>query len=175
MGFKNRLVEILVGFCAGVVDAIPGISGVSVLLIADLYEDMLNDLTKLSELRLVGIKRLFIRNNDPSVSKRSKWSTICVAFGAVFGVILSVLTIDLLLDSYKNAVFGLFIGIIPVSGYLVLRRDLQSYYNTDLLLIAVGAMLSGSVSILADNLYPSLSLMLLLGMIVSVAMLLPSL
>lgn len=133
----------LKGAAMGIAEAIPGVSGGTLAFITGIYEELLRTINAIN---LQNIKLLF---SDP----RKFWLVINGHFllwllvGMGGGLVFGVLVISHLLVSQKEALWGLFFGLVLASAYF-LSKDVR-WHSKSILLALGGALLSYLITTLA--------------------------
>ncbi len=110
---KNEILNVLSGFCIGIADTIPGVSGATIALIIGIYEDL-----------ITSIKKLNIKFLIPIV--------IGVVIGWLFGVEMVVPASE----KYPLHVAALFCGLILAS----VHRPIKECKERGLKQILIGAL-----------------------------------
>ena len=190
--FKKSWLYLILGFCMGIVDAIPGISGSTVSLLVKQYEFVMRTFSKiLSKFFLMqgfkSVKRGFESFSITPIKNHfyefKLYIPILLGIGIVVGILLSFVTIARLIENYELIMMKLFfIFTLGVSiYYLYLHKQIfkENYkkptpmvtFSVSLFLILV------LLSYYTDNSLSTLSLIIfsIAGFISIVAMLLPGL
>ena len=190
--FKKSWLYLILGFCMGIVDAIPGISGSTVSLLVKQYEFVMRTFSKiLSKFFIVqgfkSVKRGFDSFSITPIKNHfyefKLYIPMLLGVGIVVGILLSFVTIARLIENYELIMMKLFFMFtLGVSiYYLYLHKQIfkENYkkptpmvtFSVSLFLILV------LLSYYTDNSISTLSLIVfsIAGFISIVAMLLPGL
>jgi len=135
----------IAGFCMGVAELIPGISGSTIAVIFKIYPNLISILTNLR-----------LKNFTVSISKLSKTFQLSLSIPLMISMIIAILLcskgIDWLLNDYKEY-FSLFLGssMIFLSIYVAnfFKDALQNPYL--LIFLLVGVILGFFINILDIN------------------------
>ncbi|MEE2931396.1 MAG: DUF368 domain-containing protein [Bacteroidota bacterium] len=162
----------LKGMGMGIANVIPGVSGGTIALITNIYEELIESLKSCN---LKALKML-ISLNFKEFARYTNLNFLIIVFG---GSIISVFGIawvfDFLFTNYPKYIWGFFFGLILSSIYYIGKRVLMWNYVTKLSLI-IGALLAISISFLSFSQENSnLFYVFLCGIIGVSGMLLPGL
>lgn len=169
--------KVIIGFLTGITDAVPGVSGATILLLFGIYEDTIKEASTV----LYGTTREFlkcVRKGELSISNTSSIRhLLLVGTGILFGALSMALLVDRLLKTNPNVIFGFFAGVILASGIVILYRDVGSkvsdYNIQKSVLILVGVVISVLISIVSISLGNSIPVLLFSGAIATFGMVLP--
>lgn len=169
--------KVIVGFLTGITDAVPGVSGATVLLLFGIYEDTI----KKASTVLYGTTGDFLRNAIKGELTISNTDSIrhllLLSTGIFFGALGMTLLVDRLLKTNPSPIFGFFAGIILGSGIVILYRDVGSkvsdYSIQKSVLILVGVIISILISIVSIGLGNSIPVLIFSGAIATFGMVLP--
>ena len=170
-----------VGLLMGSADAVPGISGGTVALIAGIYGRLITAVTALTPRRVIDLLRAF-----PSVGSGTSWkraSDILDEFDAVFivsllvGIGTAVVVVGRFVE-YAQArapvvLFGFFFGLIAASAMVLWREltmDTTGQWIAALVGFILAFVLSGSVQLLESG---GLVVIFIAGAVAVSAMILP--
>lgn len=190
--FKKSWSYLILGFCMGIVDAIPGISGSTVSLLVKQYEFVMRTFSNILSKFFINesIKSLHQSINQLSLKPLKNhfyefklYIPMLLGIGIVIGILLSFITIARLIENYELIMMKLFFMFsLGVSiYYLYLHKQIfkENYkkptpmvtFSLSLFLILV------LLSYYTDNSLSTLSLIVfsIAGFISIVAMLLPGL
>jgi putative membrane protein len=167
----------LVGLCMGSADAVPGVSGGTIALIAGVYARLIDAVTALTPRN--GLRLLGAAVPPDGAAIRETLEDIDASFllplgvGILTAVILVTRALEFALDEHPAAVFGLFFGLIAASVVVLFRQ--VSLSETRHVVAAAGGflfafVLSGDLPALAGG---GLTLTFLAGAIAVSAMILP--
>ena len=156
----------------GAADLVPGVSGGTIALITGIYEALLKSINSLSfsALTLIG-KRGFT-----SVWKQLNGPFLLALFGGILtSILLFSRVLEWLIQSYPLLLGAFFFGLLVASILYLIRTTLRYHIQT-LLYLALGALLSFSLTQLSVGINQnSLWYLFLSGFIAISAMILPGL
>ncbi len=178
----RELVEtFVVGLCMGTADAVPGVSGGTIALIAGVYERLIGAITALTPrrgLRALGAflpvgDGLFDDEGCRALRELDVWFLGALGVGVVTAVVLVSRAVHWLDEHYPVVLFGFFFGLIVASAVILLRaidlterRPIAGF----LAAVAVAAVVSLQSATLASG---GLVLVFLAGVVGVSAMILP--
>lgn len=171
-GFPARLLLFLKGMAMGAADSVPGVSGGTIALIANVYEPLIHALKSLHPLQL-GV----LRRQGPVAFFRAIHGGFLLSLG--LGVITALFAmanvVGYLLTEHREPLMGFFIGMVLASTWL-LRGQVVNWQPSRLALLLAGVALTAGVSLL-NPLAGSQALpwLFLCGMVAISAMVLPGL
>jgi len=168
---------LLVGLCMGTADAVPGVSGGTIALLAGIYDRLIDALTGVTP--AAGRRALDATVSLDAEAFRSVVDDTDAVFlgtlgvGLVAAIVVVSRVVHFAESTYPVALFGFFFGLILASG-VVLSRRISLDTRRRLVAAAAGFLvafaLSGDVALLAGR---SLALTFLAGMVAISAMVLP--
>jgi len=126
------------GFCMGMADLVPGVSGGTMAFILGIYERLLAAIRSFDMLWL----RACFKLNFATVVKRPHFSFI---FPLLFGLLTAVwfftrvIPLPALIRDYPEHVYGLFFGLILASIY-VLMQELKGFGIGDAITLFIGTV-----------------------------------
>ncbi len=172
---------VVVGLCMGTADAVPGVSGGTIALIAGVYERLIAAITALTPrrgLRAVGAflpvdGGFFDDDGCRALREMDVWFLGAIGVGVVTAVVLVSRAVHWLDEHYPVVLFGFFFGLIVASAVILLRAiDLTERAPIAAFLgaVAVAAVVSLQSAILASG---GLALVFLAGIVGVSAMILP--
>ena len=138
------------GFLIGIANIIPGMSGGTFALVLGIYERLI---TALRNIGLVTVKRLFSIFTFRKTAftefrdelRRIDFSFLLIlGIGAVVAVLVSSKLIDHLLNSYHDATYGFFLGLV-LTSILIPLRMLKGFSWRELLTVVVAIVLIVSI------------------------------
>ncbi|MGM0590532.1 MAG: DUF368 domain-containing protein [Halobacteriota archaeon] len=127
-GPRSWVVIYLKGFCMGLADAVPGVSGGTIALITGIYERLIDAITEVTLGRIVDV----LSGVRPANRERA-WSALremdaLFVVTLVLGIFSAILTItsavDFAVEAYPVPTFGFFLGLIAASA-VVLRSAVR--------------------------------------------------
>ena len=169
---NSYIVLFLKGMAMGIANIIPGVSGGTIALITNIYEELINSLKSFDLTALKMITSFEIRK----FIKYTNSKFLIIIFGSSVLSIVGVAWIfDYLFINYPQYIWGFFFGLILSSIYYIANRIIKWNY-TIILSIIIGFIIAFSLSFLSfsqEN--TNLIYVFLCGMIGVSGMLLPGL
>lgn len=167
----------LKGFCMGIADMVPGVSGGTIALITGIYERLVTAITTLDP-RLIGYA---FRPHDPEA--RAAFSEgvgridigFLLALGAGVGTAILAISriVGTLAESYPGATAAFFFGLIGASA-VVLADQIRLPPQRLVPIMTVGIAIAGSVTLVtAGSISHALPVVFVAGVIAVSAMVLP--
>lgn len=179
--FRASAKVFVVGILMGSADAVPGISGGTVALIAGIYGRLIAAITAITPSRVLDLLRAILPVG--SGSSRHRAGAILEEFDAVFvatlltGVVTAVLIVGRIVEyaaaSAPVLLFGLFFGLIAASAVILWRAltvDSIGQWLAVVLGFSLAFALSGGVKVLDSG---GLAVVFVAGAIAVSAMILP--
>jgi putative membrane protein len=119
----------LVGLFMGTADAVPGVSGGTIALIAGVYERLIAAITAVTPGRFVdGVRALTPLDGGVSLDRAAAvleevdgWFLIALLTGILSAVIVVTRIVDIANEAAPVYLFGFFFGLIAASGLILLR------------------------------------------------------
>jgi putative membrane protein len=111
------------GFCMGLADVVPGVSGGTMALILGIYARLVAAIRSFDRGLL---ERLWARDLA-GAHRRTAWRFLgCVVLGQALGIVMAtaVVRLPILLEEHPQPVYGLFFGLI-VGSVMLLGRDVH--------------------------------------------------
>jgi putative membrane protein len=167
----------VVGLCMGSADAVPGVSGGTIALIAGVYARLIDAVTGLTPRNVLRMIGAFIPPEGAAI--RDTFEDIDASFllplgiGVLTAVILVTRLLEIALDDHPVAVFGIFFGLIAASVVILFRQIELSERRHGVAAAGgflIAFLLSGDLPGLAGG---GLPLIFLAGAIAVSAMILP--
>ncbi len=129
-GLRGFLRTFLVGLCMGSADAVPGVSGGTVALIAGVYGRLIAMITAVTPARLWSLLRALVPYDGrvSSADASAVWDELDGWFGValVFGVLTAVVAVTRAVHvASRNSptlLFGFFFGLIAASAVILVRE-----------------------------------------------------
>jgi putative membrane protein len=175
----HRLRVIIVGIVTGIVDAVPGVSGATMLLVFGVYEktikymsDFLYNQTPRFVSELLELK---FRSAASKIEANNLAYILTLLLGIIVGLVLSLLLFERLLENNSSSVFGLFTGLIIGSSYIIWNRNQEVQDYSNIKWIISGILISLVIVVMSLNTEESILVIFLSGFIASFGMLLPGL
>jgi len=119
----------LVGLFMGTADAVPGVSGGTIALIAGVYERLIAAITAVTPGRFLdGVRALTPLDGGISLDRAAAvleevdgWFLIALLVGIMSAVIVVTRVVDVANEAAPVLLFGFFFGLIAASGVILLR------------------------------------------------------
>ena len=167
---RSTLGIFLKGIAMGIADLVPGVSGGTIALITNIYEDLI---ISINQLNAKEIFTLF------GVNRKSSWQKINGPFllPLFLGIATSILflssIISFFLENHALALWSFFFGLILASSILICKGLKQWSPST-----IAGLIIGGLISFLISSLSPAeqteaLPYLFVCGMLMIMAMILP--
>ena len=171
MAEKNSQKRFVKGSAVGAVDIIPGISGSTMAIALDIYDNLIKAINSCSKALF-----LFLKGEIKASFKEVDWNFLLpFAVGVVFGMFLIVKFARLpeLVNIIPEYIYSIFFGLI-LGSIIFLLKDNKIKNLSSILVIAFGALASFLLTILVPTQTPDeLWFIFLCGFLASSAMLVP--
>ena len=156
----------------GIANVIPGVSGGTIALITNIYEELINSLKSFN----LNALKMILSLKFKEFANYTNFNFLIIIFGgsaiSVFGI---AWIFDFLFENYPKYIWGFFFGLILASIYYIIKRIVVWNYKTKLSLL-LGTILALSLSFLSFSQENSnLLYVFLCGVIGVSGMLLPGL
>ena len=175
----KNLKLLLFGFITGLTDAIPGVSGATVLLLFGIYDDTVEYASSLVYNQIPSVLKDVLKREFESLSENIKRGQVLflvlLFIGISFGLVSSLLVAERLLNYIPSIVYGFFFGLISISAVIIWVRDIEPQSRSGYLLLTTGIFISVAVvfsSVVTGN---SIPVLFVSGFIATFGMLLPGL
>ena len=160
----------LKGIAMGIADLVPGVSGGTIALITNIYEDLV---TSINNINTKEIFALFVAN------RKTLWQKIIESFllPLFLGIATSILflssIINFFLENHALALWSFFFGMIFASSILICK-DIKQWSSITISGFIIGGLISFLISFLSPaEATESLPYLFLCGMLMIIAMILP--
>ncbi|MBX0295062.1 DUF368 domain-containing protein [Haloarcula nitratireducens] len=171
----------LIGICMGSADAVPGVSGGTIALIAGIYGRLIAMITAITPDRIVDFLAALLPVDDGVSVRRALaiweeidgWFGLALAVGVFTAVILVTRIVHIASESTPTLLFGFFFGLIAISAVILLRElSLESAFQavSGVVGVVLAFLLAGPVEFLEGG---GLLLIFVAGAIGVSAMILP--
>jgi len=145
--FKFYIFLVLKGMAMGAANVIPGVSGGTIALIAEIFERLINAIKsfnlKALKLLLKGKFREFARYTD-------LYFLLAIAFGIIIAIVSLARLFDFLFREYPVFIWAFFFGLVLASVYFVGRRI--SKVNTAVVItFIIGTAIAITISFLSKG------------------------
>ena len=160
----------LKGIAMGIADLVPGVSGGTIALITNIYEDLI---TSINHVNAKEILALFGVNRKTSWQKINGQFLLPLFLGIATSILFLSSIIGFFLENHSLALWSFFFGLIFASSILICKDVKQWSPNT-----IIGFIIGGLISFLISFLSPAeateaLPYLFLCGMLMIMAMILP--
>jgi putative membrane protein len=160
----------LKGIAMGIADLVPGVSGGTIALITNIYEDLI---TSINHVNVKEILALFGVNRKTSWQKINGQFLLPLFLGIATSILFLSSIIGFFLENHSLALWSFFFGLIFASSILICKDVKQWSPNT-----IIGLIIGGLISFLISFLSPAeateaLPYLFLCGMLMIIAMILP--
>jgi putative membrane protein len=161
-GLREFSRTFLIGVCMGSADAVPGVSGGTVALIAGIYGRLIGMVTAVTPRRVWRLLRA-VAPYDGSVSGREAstvwgeldgWFGLALAAGVVTAVIVVTRVVHVVSRTNPTLLFGFFFGLIAASAVILIRElEVTTAFQAGAATVgfAVAFVLSGSATVLGGG------------------------
>ncbi len=167
----DYLTVTLRGFLMGTADAVPGVSGGTVALLVGIYEELIQSIRAVADLR--HIQRV-VRLQFKALLDELPWKfLLALVMGIFAGAVTLAHLLENLLETHPLFIWAFFFGLVAASAVVVARR-VRMWAIGNVLLLIFGAVITylvvGLVPMDTPDTFP---LFFLSGMIAICAMILP--
>lgn len=173
----SKLKLLVIGFLTGIVDAVPGVSGATTLLVFGVYERTVSYASTVIYDQIPksfsNVFRLKSPENKLEFNKIAYLSVLLA--GILIGLVSSFVVFDRLLHISPSSVYGLFTGLILGSSYIILNRNDEIKNRDNVKWMILGISISAIIVLLSFTTGDSMLVLFLSGFIASFGMLLPGL
>jgi len=124
------------GFCMGMADLVPGVSGGTMAFILGIYERLLAAIRSFDKVWLVACLQLDVK----TAVTRPHFSFIFPLLAGLFAAVYfftHIISLPALIQDYPEHVYGLFFGLI-LASIIVLIRELDGFSGIDALTLIAG-------------------------------------
>jgi putative membrane protein len=178
---RELLETLVVGLCMGTADAVPGVSGGTIALIAGVYERLIAAITALTPRRGLRAVAAFLPTDGGffdedgcrALRELDVWFLGSLGVGVITAVVLVTRAVHVLDEAAPVVLFGFFFGLIAASA-LVLAREIDLGERAPAAALLGGAVVAAVVSVQSAALSGGGLLLVFVGGVVGVsAMILP--
>ena len=167
---KSTLGIYLKGIAMGIADLVPGVSGGTIALITNIYEDLI---ISINQLNAKEIFTLFGANRKSSWQKINGPFLLPLFLGIATSILFLSSIISFFLENHALALWSFFFGLILASSILICK-DLKQWSPSTI----AGLIIGGLISFLISSLSPAeqteaLPYLFVCGMLMIMAMILP--
>ena len=167
---KSTLGIYLKGVAMGIADLVPGVSGGTIALITNIYEDLI---ISINQLNAKEIFKLFGANRKSSWQKINGPFLIPLSLGIATSILFLSSIIGFFLENHALAIWSFFFGLILTSSILICK-DLKHWSPSTIAGLIIGGLISFLISFLSPTEQTeALPYLFVCGMLMIIAMILP--
>lgn len=173
----ERISGLVVGLLMGIADAIPGVSGGTVLLLCGQYDRTVQTAySHLSETVIPTAKSFLAgeRQIKSTVNRTDTLFLLLLIGGVLSGLSLMIFVLEYLITQYQRPLYGAFTGLIIGSAVVMTVRDINTSFRAGSLLL-VGAGISVLIQYFSLSIGHSLPLVFISGVAAATSLTLPGL
>jgi putative membrane protein len=167
---KSTFGMYLKGIAMGIADLVPGVSGGTIALITNIYEDLI---TSINHVNAKEILALFGTNRKTSWQKINGPFLLPLFLGIATSILFLSSIIGFFLENHALALWSFFFGLIFASSVLICK-DVKQWSASTIVGLIVGGLISFLISFLSPaEATEALPYLFLCGMLMIMAMILP--
>ncbi|MGB2281658.1 MAG: DUF368 domain-containing protein [Flavobacteriaceae bacterium] len=167
---KSKFGIYLKGIAMGIADLVPGVSGGTIALITNIYEDLI---TSINHVNAKEILALFGANRKTSWQKINGPFLLPLFLGIATSILFLSSIIGFFLENHALALWSFFFGLIFASSVLICK-DVKQWSASTIVGLIVGGLISFLISFLSPaEATEALPYLFLCGMLMIMAMILP--
>ena len=167
---KSTLGIYLKGIAMGIADLVPGVSGGTIALITNIYEDLI---TSINHVNAKQILALFGANRKASWQNINGPFLLPLFLGIATSILFLSSIIGFFLEYHALALWSFFFGLIFASSILICK-DVKQWSPSTIIGLIIGGLISFLISFLSPaEATQSLPYLFLCGMLMIIAMILP--
>ena len=160
----------LKGIAMGIADLVPGVSGGTIALITNIYEDLI---TSINHVNAKEILALLGANRKTSWQKINGPFLLPLFLGIFTSILFLSSIISFFLENHALALWSFFFGLIFASSILICK-DVKQWSASTIVCLIVGGLISFLISFLSPaEASEALPYLFLCGMLMIMAMILP--
>ncbi|MBT3611637.1 MAG: DUF368 domain-containing protein [Flavobacteriales bacterium] len=169
---KNYIILFFKGMAMGVANVIPGVSGGTIALITEIYEELINSLKSFDKKAL----KLIISLDLSAFIQHTNLYFLLSLFGGSIASVFSIASLfKYLFLHYPILIWAFFFGLIIASIYFVGKR-IRQWNSSSIIILIIGTMVALSLSFITPaNENSNLFFVFLCGIIGISGMMLPGL
>ena len=123
----DYLLLLLKGMAMGIANIIPGVSGGTIALITNIYEELINSLKSFN----IQALRLLVSFKIKELIEYTNFKFLIIVFGgSIVSVFGTAWIFDFFLTHYPKYIWGFFFGLILASIYYIVKRVVNWNYKT---------------------------------------------
>ena len=167
---KSTLGIYLKGIAMGIADLVPGVSGGTIALITNIYEDLI---TSINHVNAKQILALFGANRKASWQNINGPFLLPLFLGIATSILFLSSIIGFFLEYHALALWSFFFGLIFASSILICK-DVKQWSPSTIIGLIIGGLISFLISFLSPaESTQALPYLFLCGMLMIIAMILP--
>jgi putative membrane protein len=167
---KSTLGIYLKGIAMGIADLVPGVSGGTIALITNIYEDLI---TSINHVNAKQILALFGANRKTSWQNINGPFLLPLFLGIATSILFLSSIIGFFLEYHALALWSFFFGLIFASSILICK-DVKQWSPSTIIALIIGGLISFLISFLSPaESTQALPYLFLCGMLMIIAMILP--
>ena len=167
---KSTLGIYLKGIAMGIADLVPGVSGGTIALITNIYEDLI---TSINHVNAKQILALFGANRKTSWQNINGPFLLPLFLGIATSILFLSSIIGFFLEYHALALWSFFFGLIFASSILICK-DVKQWSPSTIIGLIIGGLISFLISFLSPaEATQALHYLFLCGMLMIIAMILP--
>ena len=167
---KSTLGIYLKGIAMGIADLVPGVSGGTIALITNIYEDLI---TSINHVNAKQILALFGANRKTSWQNINGPFLLPLFLGIATSILFLSSIIGFFLEYHALALWSFFFGLIFASSILICK-DVRQWSPSTIIGLIIGGLISFLISFLSPaESTQALPYLFLCGMLMIIAMILP--
>ena len=167
---KSTLGIYLKGIAMGLADLVPGVSGGTIALITNIYEDLI---ISINQLNAKEIFKLFGANRKSSWQKINGPFLLPLFLGIATSILFLSSIISFFLENHALALWSFFFGLILASSILICK-DLKQWSPSTIAGLIIGGLISFLISLISPaEQTEALPYLFVCGMLMIMAMILP--
>ena len=167
---KSAFIVYLKGIAMGIADLVPGVSGGTIALITNIYEELISSINRVTVEEIVELM---------GSNRKRAWQNINGYFllSLILGIATSILflssIIQFFLENYALSLWSFFFGLIFASAILICK-DVKQWSATTVICLILGGIISFLIGFLTPaEAIQALPYLILCGMLMIIAMILP--
>ena len=167
---KSAFIVYLKGIAMGIADLVPGVSGGTIALITNIYEELISSINRVTGKEIVELM---------GSNRKRAWQNINGYFllSLILGIATSILflssIIQFFLENYALSLWSFFFGLIFASAILICK-DVKQWSATTVICLILGGITSFLIGFLTPaEAIQALPYLILCGMLMIIAMILP--
>jgi putative membrane protein len=160
----------LKGIAMGIADLVPGVSGGTIALITNIYEDLISSINHVNAKEILA---LFGTNRKTSWQKINGPLLLPLFLGIATSILFLSSIIGFFLENHALALWSFFFGLIFASSVLICK-DVKQWSPITIVGLIIGGLISFIISFLSPaEATEALPYLFLCGMLMIMAMILP--